>query len=80
MEKKTRQFRETARKKEFYDRKVRPEGYTRVISMGKIIPEDWTYVRMRILNQTDESVEVLFTKLMGYDDNTHPKDTSKEGE
>jgi len=80
LEKKTRQFRETARKREFYDRKVREVGYTRVISLGKIIPEDWAYVRMRILNQTDESIEVLFTKLMGRDNDTYDEETSEEGE
>lgn len=80
MEKKTRQFRETARKRESYDRKVRSVGYTRVISLGKIIPEDWTYVRMRILNQTPESIEVLFIKLMGRDNDTHDEKASEEGE
>jgi len=48
--------------------------------MSKIIPEDWAWIRMRILNKTDGAVEVLFTKLLGSDEVASTEEPSKEGE
>lgn len=79
MKKTKRQFRGTSLPKAFFDRKVRIVGYSRVLSISKILPEDWAYVRMRVLNKTPGSVEVLFTKLMGRDDDTYTEETSEEG-
>ena len=80
MEKRKRQFKGTGERRTFFDRKVRKVGYSRVLSMSKLIPEDWAWVRMRVLNKTNDAVEVLFTKLLGCDDVASDEDTSKEGE
>lgn len=80
MSKRTRQFTGTSAPKTFYDRKVRKVGYSRVLSMSKILPEDWAYVRMKVLNQTDGAIEVLFTKLMGREELTSIERTREEGE
>ena len=80
MSKKKRQFKGTATPKTFYDRKVRKVGYSRVVSLSKIIPENWAWVRMQTLNQTDGAIEVLFTKLMGIDEITQVKGARQEGE
>ena len=75
-----RQFKGTSVPKTFYDRRVRLVGYTRVVSLGKIIPEDWAYVRMRVLNKTPDTIEVLFTKLLGRDKDAPAEEPSEEGE
>ncbi len=78
MERTKKQFKGTSIPKAFYDRKVRIVGYSRVLSVSKILPEDWLYVRMRVLNKLDGAVEVLFTKLMGREDDTHTEEASEE--
>lgn len=80
MEGRKRQFKGTGERRTFFDRKVRKVGYSRVLSMSKIIPEDWAWIRMSILNKTDDAVEVLFTKLLGIDKIASTEEPSKEGE
>ena len=80
MEKTKRQFRGTSHPKVFHDRKVRIVGYSRVLSVSKILPKEWLYVRMRVLNKTPDAIEVLFTKLMGRDDDAHIEKASEESE
>lgn len=60
-----RQFKGTSTKRKFYDRKVQDTGYTCVLSMGKIIPKGWTYVRMTKLHETDTSITIRIDKLLG---------------
>jgi len=62
---KRRQFHGTRGRRAFFDRKVRREGHARVLSLSKVIPEDWLYVRITPLNRTDNSVELLIEKLYG---------------
>ena len=75
-----RQFKGTSAPRTYYDRRVRKVGYSRVLSISKIMPEDWEYVRMRVLNKTPDTIEVLFTKLMGRDESTQVENTREEGE
>ena len=77
---KKKQFKGTSAPKTFYDRRVRKVGYSRVVSLSKIIPEDWAWVRMRVLNKAPDTLEVLFTKLLGRDEDAQDEGTSKEGE
>jgi len=74
---KKRQFRGTSKPKQFYDRKVRKVGYTRVISLGKAIPPDWKYVRIHILNKTPNTVELLLEKLLGTNNHAQTTKTHK---
>lgn len=64
-----RQFRGKKPKHKSYDRKVRQQGNTMVISLGKIIPDGWLYVRLTPLRITDTHVELLIEKLLGAEDN-----------
>jgi hypothetical protein len=62
----------------FFDRKVQPHGYTRLISLGKIIPADWRYVRIYCIKQTDTEVHLIIRKLLGVEANACPPRTHKE--
>ena len=48
-----RQFQTAAQRRLFFDRKVLKYGHSRSLSLGKILPKDWDYVRIRIIEQTD---------------------------
>jgi len=80
MKRRVRQFKGTSRPRAFYDRKVRRSGYSRVISISKIIPEDWLYVRLTPLNRTDKSVEVLIEALLRGNEDAQTEKADKEGE
>jgi len=69
-----RQFHGTRGRRAFFDRKVRREGHARVLSLSKVIPEDWLYVRITPLNRTENTVELLIEKLYG-----EKKDESRSG-
>lgn len=60
-----RQFQTAAKRRTFYDRKVLRYGYSATVSMGRIIPKTWQYVRVRIIEQTDKHITVEFEKLLG---------------
>jgi len=61
----------------FFDRKVQAHGFTRLLSLGKVIPPDWRYVRIYVLRRTPDSVELLIKKLLGVESNAHPPQISK---
>lgn len=79
MSKRVKQFERASQRRSFYDRRVRKTGFSRVISLSKVIPEDWGYVRIKILTATPDAVEVLFEKLMGVDELAQNKRNHKEG-
>lgn len=66
--KRKRQFQHTAQRKEFHDRKVQHTGHTRTLSVGQIIPEDWLYVRMRVIKKKPGRITVRIQKLLGKED------------
>lgn len=74
---KKHKFRGTIQRREHYDRKVRKVGHTISISVGKFIPSDWGYVRITPLNRTPTSIEVLFEKLLGRNNNAQTTATRK---
>jgi xanthine dehydrogenase molybdopterin-binding subunit B len=57
------------RRLHFYDRKVQAHGYTRLLSLGKVIPEDWRYVRIFVVKQTPTEVHIIIKKLLGVETN-----------
>jgi len=61
----TRQFAGQYKPRIFFDRKVQNTGYTRTLSMGKIIPKDWKYVRLTVLESQPSYVIVRIDKLLG---------------
>ena len=56
----------------FFDRKVQPHGYTRLLSLGKVIPQDWRYVRIYVVKQTPNEVHLIIRKLLGVEANAQP--------
>jgi len=60
-----RQFHVSAHKRTFFDRRVLRPGYSATVSMGKIIPKDWTYVRISVIDKTEKTLTIKLEKLMG---------------
>lgn len=79
MAKQVKQFERTSQRRTFYDRRVRKTGFSRVVSLSKVLPESWTYVRITPLNITDISVQLLFEKLMGADETAQTKKNHSRG-
>lgn len=61
---KQRQFKGTTKPRLFFDRKIRPSGNTKVVSLGKILPISWYFTRMEVVDRDANSVTVKFTKLL----------------
>lgn len=62
--KQRRQFKGTAAPRIFFDRRVRPTGSTVSISLGKFIPSKWSYVRIELVDRSDDSVTLKISKLL----------------
>ena len=77
MSEKHKQFRGTSKPRQSYDRKVRHVGYTSYVALGKVIPNDWQYVRLTPLNRSPNSVELLIEKLFGAKNNAQTTNTNK---
>jgi len=75
--KRRRKFSGTSRPRTFYDRKVLAHGYGRQLSLGRIIPKDWRYVRIQIISKTTNEITLKITKLLGAEINAPTKTTNK---
>ena len=62
----------------FFDRKVRKEGGTRALSMGKIIPKGWLYVRLFPHAQTETQITVIIVKLLGEENHAQTQATDTQ--
>lgn len=49
----------------FYDRKVRTAGHTKVLSVGKLLPDDYYYVRCEVIDREENAITIKITKLLG---------------
>ena len=58
-----KQFTGTSKSRTFFDRKVRHEGYTCSLSLGKIIPKDWSYVRLTKIGDDGHIITLRIEKL-----------------
>ena len=59
-----RQFKGTSKPRLFFDIKVRPTGGTRSVSLGRILPKRWYYIRAEVVDRERNSITVKFTKLL----------------
>ena len=59
-----RQFHTAAKRRTFFDRKVLHYGQSRAVSLGKVIPKEWTYVRIKIIDKDPATVTIAITRLM----------------
>jgi len=64
-----RQFKGGAEPRTFFDRKVRHQGYSRSVSLGKVIPKDWQYVRIHIVQISKWAIDLQIQKLLGENKN-----------
>lgn len=60
----SKQFHTAAKRRTFFDRKVLHYGQSRAISLGKVIPKEWQYVRVGIIDKTPNIITVTFTRLL----------------
>lgn len=73
----TRQFSGASKPRLFFDRKVRQQGGGRSLSMGKVIPPTWKYVRIRKVRESDTSVTVRIEKLFEEKQHAQNKKSNK---
>jgi len=77
MSKRKRRFKGTSRPRTFYDRKILRHGYGRQISVGRIIPNDWRYVRIEVLDKGENDIVIKIRKLLGAEINASTTPTRK---
>jgi len=61
----------------FYDRKVQKTGSTRLLSLGKVIPVGWRYVRIRKLREDINILYISIEKLYEEKNNAQTNTTHK---
>lgn len=72
-----RQFQTAAQRRTFFDRKVLNYGASRTLAVGKVIPKEWTYVRITPIEQTEDSVTIKIERMWGKKDDTRRTPTRK---
>jgi hypothetical protein len=72
-----RQFHTAAKRRSFFDRKVLTYGSSRTVSLSKVIPKDWTYVRIGIVYKDINAVTITITKLMVSESHAQNTQTNK---
>ncbi len=63
-DKQKRQFKGTSKPRLFFDRDVRQTGFTKSISLGKVIPDGWNRVRVQVIDRDEYAVVVKFSRLV----------------
>ena len=72
-----RQFHTAAKRRTFFDRKVIHYGSSRTISLSKVIPKDWGYVRINIVEKTPNQATITITKLTVSESHAQNPQTNK---
>jgi hypothetical protein len=80
MSKRKRQFNHNKVKPLIYDRKVQRTGTSVVLSLTKLMPKDWLYVRIKPLEETEKKLVLEITKLWSVEDDAQPIKNNKTGE
>jgi hypothetical protein len=65
---------------QFYDRKVIRSGFGATISVGKILPKNWRYVRLWLLEQEKDYVLIRIDRLLENHDYAPSRKASQAGE
>jgi len=58
------------RRRTFFDRKVQRQEKYLAIAVTKLIPDDWDYVRLRKVDETEDSVTIHVRCLLRRGDDT----------
>jgi hypothetical protein len=72
-----RQFHTAAKRRSFFDRKVLTYGSSRTVSLSKVIPKDWTYVRIGIVEKNPNQTTITITKLTVSESHAQNPQTNK---
>jgi len=72
-----RQFHTAAKRRTFFDRKVIHWGASRTVSLSKVIPKDWEYIRISIVEKTPNQTTLTFTKLLVSESHAQNPQTNK---
>ena len=43
---------------DFIDRKLNSQGHTKLLAVGRVLPSDWSAVRVQVLDRDPESVTI----------------------
>lgn len=68
MTKQTKQFTTKKPKKEYYDRKVTHTKTTKILCLGRLIPNNWRYVRFEVTKRSKNMIACKIIKLLDVDD------------
>jgi hypothetical protein len=80
MRQRKKQFKLNKVKPNLYDRKVQRTGTSVVLSLTRLMPKDWLYVRIKPLEKTEEKLVLEITKLWSVEDDAQPIKNNKTGE
>ena len=56
-------FKGTSKPRTFFDRKIYQGSFTRTLSVGRLLPDNWLYVRCTVTAKNGNSVTIKFSKL-----------------
>jgi len=59
-----RRFKGVSKPRTFFDRKLIKQGATRYLSVGKVLPKSWRYVRVEKLAGKEDYLIIKITKLL----------------
>ena len=60
-----------------YIRKVMHTGTTRLLSLGKVIPKDWNYVKIHVEYEDDGNIYLCLEKMWNSEDDAQDNDSDK---
>lgn len=75
-----KQFTQKTRSHPFFDRKVQLSGSSRLLSLSKVIPEGWTYVRIHYISRRGNIVKIQIEKLLGENNIAQTTSPNKAGQ
>ena len=70
------QFKTQSKPHTFFDRKVIETGHSRVITVTKVIPKSWTYVRITHKAHLKDEILLSIVKLVGRDGDAQTQNSS----
>ena len=56
-------FKRTSKPRTFFDRKIYQGSFTRTLSIGRLLPDNWLYVRCTVTAKNGNSITIKFVKL-----------------
>ena len=60
-----------------YIRKVMHTGTTRLLSLGKVIPKDWNYVKIHVNYEDDGNIYLCLERMWNNEDDTQDNNSNQ---